>query len=61
MIKSLMLSLFRNSFDKFNNTGAQMLDCSSYEFILNLRVLNIKFHFHTEQVLIRHRIQRRLI
>ena len=33
---SSILSLFRNEFNKFNNTGAQMLD-SIYHVTLNLR------------------------
>ena len=33
-----ILSLFRNEFDKFNNTGSQMLD--------SIRAINITFKTH---------------
>ena len=33
---SSILSLFRNSFNKFNNTGVQMLDCI-YHIISKVR------------------------
>ena len=33
-----ILSLFRNEFDKFNNTGAQLLDCIlSYDIKIVLK------------------------
>ena len=42
---SSFLSLFHNEFDKFNNTGARMLD-SIYHMTLNLLLL----HFCSENV-----------
>ena len=41
--KPRILSLFRNKFNKFNNTGARMLD-STYHMTLNmLKLLKIAF------------------
>ena len=43
-----ILSLFRNSFNKFNNTRPQMLD-SIYHMTYNI---NLKYHFCCKNVII---------
>ena len=42
------LSLFRNEFNKFNNTGARMLD-SIYHMTFKIQC-TLKFHFWREHV-----------
>ena len=55
---SNVLSLFRNEFDQFNNTGARMFD-SVYHVMLKLfcyRMLGVKMHSFTQRYNGRHSV-----
>ena len=44
-----ILSLFRNEFNKFNNTGARMLDSVYHNY--DIKIL-LKSHFYRKRVMI---------
>ena len=47
-LPSIFLSLFRNEFNRFNNTGARMLDSIYHNYDTCIKI-TLKFHFWREQ------------